>query len=142
MKCQEYLPIFSPFTVHARDAIMHYTDVFMMPQETCSDYLQSYGFNSQSSLCGHTRIDACQVDPGSALACQRPSGDYVLKGVYSTETACNTESQLVTFTKVDTQWIKSAMNGGGRSVPQFQAQANEPREYRVRPNSGYLPPRN
>lgn len=121
---------------------MHYTDVFMMPQETCSDYLQSYGFNSQSSLCGHTRIDACQVDPGSALACQRPSGDFVLKGVYSTETACNTESQLVTFTRVDTQWIKSTMNGGGRSVRQFQAQANEPREYRVRPPSGYLPPRN
>lgn len=121
---------------------MHYTDVFMMPQETCSDYLQSYGFNSQSSLCGHTRIDACQIDPGSALACQRPSGDFVLRGVYSTETACNTESQLVTFTKVDTQWIKSTMNGGGRSVRQFQAQANEPREYRVRPPSGYLPPRN
>ncbi|XP_063700942.1 inactive serine protease scarface-like [Culicoides brevitarsis] len=127
--------------VHARGAIMHYTDVYMMPQETCSDYLQTYDFNAQSSVCGHTRVDACQVDAGSALACQRPSGDYVLKGIYSSETECNTDSQLVTFTKVDPQWVKAAMNGRS-SVPHQQAQASERRDVRVQPANGYLPPRN
>lgn len=94
---------------------MQYTDAYAMSPETCVDYLQTYGFNPQSSICGHTKIDSCLVDTGSALACQRSTGDYVLKGIYSTETGCNSDSQILTFTKID-QWVRNAINGNtGRS---------------------------
>lgn len=110
-----------------------------MPQDQCSQYLS--GFNADCSFCAQTKIDACQVDPGSALACQRADGNYVLKGVYSTETECNSPSQITTFTKIDTNWVKKALNPGAFRQ-QIQAAAASPREVRVRPDSGYLPPRN
>lgn len=117
---------------------MHFTDVFLMAQDQCSQYVA--GFNPDCSLCGQTKIDACQVDPGSALACQRADGNYVLKGVYSTETDCNSPSQITSFTKIDTNWVKKALNPS--AFRQIEAAAASPREVRVRPSANYLPSRN
>lgn len=123
------------FAVHAQDAIMQYTEVYPMSEGQCSQYVPQ--FNSACSYCGQTKIDACQVDPGSALACQGPNGKYVIKGIYSTETDCGTQDQLVSFTKIDTNWLKSALNPRAR---QIAGAANTPQEVRVRPPTSYLPP--
>lgn len=123
------------FTVHAQDAIMQYTEVYPMSEGQCSQYLPSY--NSACSVCGQTKIDACQVDPGSALACQGPNGNYVIKGIYSTESDCGSQNQLVTFTKIDTNWVKSALNPRARHI---SGAASSLQAVRVKPPTSYLPP--
>lgn len=89
---------------------MQHVKVSVLPQADCQSRLQSSKLGqSNSVLCGVTQYDACQVDNGSALACADVSGQYVLKGVYSTETDCENPNQIVAFTRVDLQWIKEVL---------------------------------
>lgn len=86
---------------------MQHVNVSVLPQSDCQSRLQSTKLGySDSVYCGVTQYDACQVDNGSALACADRSGQYVLKGVYSTESDCENPNQIVAFTRMDLQWIK------------------------------------
>lgn len=80
-------------------------------QNECSSALSGYGYNGQTSTCCRAAQggDACLADVGSALACRNGNGQYVLRGVYSTETECASPNQLVTFAKMDTQWIRQSL---------------------------------
>lgn len=95
--------------VHAQDAIMHQIPIAPIGQSECSQALPD--FNPSLSVCGRPQQDACQADVGSALACQNGNGNYLLKGIYSTETQCNSPNQIVTFAKMDVKWIKDNMHG-------------------------------
>jgi len=89
---------------------MQHVKVSVLPQADCQSRLQSTKLGyTNSVLCGVTQYDACQVDNGSALACADSSGHYVLKGIYSTETACENPNQIVAFTKTDLQWITGVL---------------------------------
>lgn len=100
-------------------------------QNECSAALSGYGYNAQTSTCCRSKgADACLADVGSALACRMPTGNYVLRGVYSTETECNNSpNQLVTFAKMDTAWVRQSLNKAGGRVqgfnPQFAGQASQ-----------------
>lgn len=63
-------------------------------------------FNPNSAVCGRAQGNPCDVDNGSALACTRGNGRYLLKGIYSTESGCG-PSQVMKFTKMDVNFIKS-----------------------------------
>lgn len=72
-------------------------------------------FNPNSAVCGRAQGNPCDVDNGSALACTRGNGRYLLKGIYSGESGCG-PSQVMKFTKMDVDFIK---NGGDaiKSLP-------------------------
>lgn len=87
---------------------MQQTPVSILPQNECQARLQSSQIDFTNSLiCGVAQQDACQVDPGSALACKDASGRYSLKGVYSTETSCNNPNQVIAYTRTDLQWVRT-----------------------------------
>lgn len=112
-----------------------------LSQNECSAALSGYGYNGQSSTCCSAKngADGCLADVGSALACRAPGGQYVLRGVYSTETECQSPKQLVTFAKMDTAWIRQSLagpsqqqqrvgghgNGFGHGNGNFAAQASQ-----------------
>lgn len=104
---------------------MNQMPVQELSQNECSAALSGYGYNPQSSTCCRAKKggDACLADVGSALACRTSSGSYVMRGVYSTETECNSPNQLVTFTKMDTAWIRQAL-AGGHGTGTFQQQSH------------------
>lgn len=109
---------------HAADALMHQIPIAPLGQGECSAALP--GFNPNTAVCGRPQVDACQTDVGSALACHNGNNQYLLKGIYSTENQCNSPSQIVTFGKVDVDWIKetiqSPTTNQPRQVPQPQQQ--------------------
>ncbi|XP_070506549.1 inactive serine protease scarface-like isoform X2 [Chironomus tepperi] len=103
--------------VHLGNALMQHVQVSVLPQADCQAQLQSTKLGySNSVLCGVTQYDACQVDNGSALACTDGSGSYVLKGIYSTETACENPNQIVAFTRTDLQWITSVIRNPTQAI--------------------------
>lgn len=121
---------------------MHQTPVSILSPSECQSNVN--GYNSESSLCGKTQDDACQCDIGSALACSNGNGKYTLRGVYATENQCGAGSnQIVTFTKMDVQWIRAAMQSPGRS--DYVSESNSPVGYKTSLPSkqapAYLPPR-
>lgn len=95
-----------------------------LSQNECSSALSGYGYNAQASTCCRSSqgADACLADVGSALACRTPSGNYVLRGVYSSETECSANpGQLVTFASMDSQWVREAIRNPG----QFAGHSNQ-----------------
>ena len=106
---------------------MHSIPINPLAQPDCQSQIN--GFNPQTSVCGQPQVDACQADVGSALACNNGNGNYLLKGIYSTENQCNSPQQVVTFAKMDVQWLKSAM---GSKSP-LGAQLSQP----IDQHSGY-----
>lgn len=101
---------------------MNQVPVKELSQNECSSALSGYGYNAQSSTCCRSSkgADACLADVGSALACRTPGGNYVLRGVYSTETECNNPNQLVTFAKMDIGWVRQAIRNPGQQQQQQQ----------------------
>lgn len=79
------------------------------------------GFNPNSAVCGRTQGNSCDADVGSALACTKGNGKYLLKGIYSAETACGS-NQVVTFTKMDVQFIKGNKAGAPQGPARYQPQ--------------------
>ncbi|CRK90423.1 CLUMA_CG004152, isoform A [Clunio marinus] len=103
--------------IHLGNALMQHTQVSVLPQDECQSRLESSQLEFKSSLvCGVTQQDACQVDPGSALACADSSGRYHLKGVYSTETGCNNPNQVVAYTRTDLQWVREILRNPARAA--------------------------
>lgn len=91
-------------------------------------------FNSNSAVCGRAQGNPCDVDNGSALACTRGNGRYLLKGIYSTESSCG-PNQVMKFTKMDVNFIKGR-GGNQKSLPIAGSNAfNVPR-----PSSRYTSP--
>ncbi|XP_055387830.1 inactive serine protease scarface isoform X2 [Condylostylus longicornis] len=78
--------------VHLQDAIMHHSKVTVLDRQNCNA--------SADQLCGRPVLNACDLDYGSALACSNGSGNWVMKGIYSSENQCGDQS-IITFTKPD-----------------------------------------
>lgn len=103
------------FKVHLGNALMQHTRVSVLPQADCQSQLGASRLGYTDSLvCGVTQQDACEVDVGSALACADRSGRYSLKGVYSTETGCGEQNQVVAYTRTDLQWINDFLRNSAR----------------------------
>jgi hypothetical protein len=86
---------------------MQQVSISPLTQSECQAQLTNSRLGySDSTICGVPELDSCQVDVGSALACPDRNGRYFLKGVYSSETGCSSQNQIVAFTKPDLQWIK------------------------------------
>lgn len=90
-----------------------------MTSEECQSSLGS--FNSNSAVCGSAQGNPCDVDNGSALACTRGNGRYLLKGIYSTESGCG-PNQVMKFTKMDVNFIKGA---GQKSLPIYSSNSRD-----------------
>lgn len=125
----------------------------VLNQNECSSALSGYGYNPQSSVCCRPRGgDACQADVGSALACRTNNGNYVLRGVYSTETECASSNQVVTFAKMDANWVRQSIrNPQPQATHQIQTQtvynqevigqSNNPQVFAIPTQAPfYLPP--
>lgn len=96
---------------------MQHTSVSVLPQADCKSKIEASQLGYTNSLvCGVTQYDACEVDVGSALACADRSGRYTLKGVYSTETGCNVQNQVVAYTRTDLQWVRSILRNSARAA--------------------------
>uniref|UniRef100_A0A336LJI8 CSON007400 protein n=1 Tax=Culicoides sonorensis TaxID=179676 RepID=A0A336LJI8_CULSO len=94
--------------LHLKDAIEHFTTLSALDNETCP----IKDFDPDYAICAYSQLDACQLDFGSALACQDPRDPqkYVLKGVYTQNNGCNSRYPTLLFTKLDIEWIKNAIN--------------------------------
>lgn len=122
-------PTYSLYTDHYANALPHAMPITPLSEAECQGKLAHKGFDPSVAICGKPQFDACDVDIGSALVCTRGDGKYLMKGLYSTETACGTSpSQLITFTKMDVPWIKSRGTGPPSSSRLLSQQ------------SSYLPP--
>ena len=86
---------------------MHSIGINPLAQSECQAIVD--GHNSDVAFCGRPQADACQLDPGSALACENGDGIYTLKGIYSAETECAAPSMVVIFTIMDVPWIKNTI---------------------------------
>lgn len=107
---------------------MHQIPIAPLGQGDCSAALP--GFNPNTAVCGRPQVDACQTDVGSALACHNGNNQYLLKGIYSTENECGSPSQIVTFGKVDVDWIKETMQSPTSNQPRQVPQPQQPQPAR------------
>lgn len=114
---------------------MHQIPISPINNQECAQTVP--GFNPSTSVCGRPQTDACEADVGTALACQNGNGNYLLKGIYSTETQCNSPNQVVTFAKMDVKWIKDNMHGGGAPAPGGRQQ--QPSIGQPQPNNNNRP---
>lgn len=89
---------------HIAGSLPHSLAINPLAADECQAQLGS--FNPSTAVCGRAQGNPCDVDVGSALACTRGNGRYLLKGIYSGETGCGTE-QVMSFTKMDVDFIKS-----------------------------------
>jgi hypothetical protein len=102
--------------VHLGNALMQHTPVSILNEDECRIRLDGSNIGYKNSdTCGTSQQNACEVDNGSALACANRSGRYNLKGVYSTETSCTESNQVIAFTKIDLQWIRSFLSSSTRT---------------------------
>lgn len=141
---------------HAADALMHISPVSAIAQSECQAALGPKGFNPTASICGRPSIDSCELDVGSALACEMGNGKYLLKGIYSKDNGCNTPNPIITFAKMDAKWIrnptqspsvipKSQPPQTSQTRPTYVAQSNTPQVTYSLPSTrapAYLPPVN
>lgn len=103
------------FIDHVANSLPHSLAINPLSPSECQTSFNSY--NPNSAVCGRAQGNPCDVDAGSALACTRGNGRYLLKGIYSGETGCGA-NQLMSFTKMDVDFIKGS-NGGSdeKSLP-------------------------
>lgn len=103
-------------------------------------------FNPNSAVCGRAQGNPCDVDNGSALACTRGNGRYLLKGIFSTESGCG-PNQVMKFTKMDVDFIKSGssqksqpINSSGPRSGAFTSPESGSQSPQSRGLKKYLPP--
>lgn len=90
---------------HIAGALPHSLAINPLNAGECQASLGSY--NPNSAVCGRAQGNPCDVDNGSALACTRGNGRYLLKGIYSGESGCG-PNQVMKFTKMDVDFIKGS----------------------------------
>lgn len=140
---------FHPFTDHIAGALPHSLAINPLTSGECQASLPS--FNGNSAVCGRAQGNPCDVDNGSALACTRGNGRYLLKGIYSGESGCG-PNQVMSFTKMDVDFIKggsaikslpiNSRNQPNQIAPQFERNSN-PFSSPISSSRGlkkYLPP--
>lgn len=90
----------------------------------CQQSLNSH--NPNTAVCGRAQGNPCDVDNGSALACTRGNGKYVLKGIYSGESGCG-PNQVMSFTKMDVPFLNGVHRGSAeKSLPIHPARSYSP----------------
>uniref|UniRef100_A0A2H1VC53 SFRICE_015187 n=1 Tax=Spodoptera frugiperda TaxID=7108 RepID=A0A2H1VC53_SPOFR len=103
---------------HLLGSIMHSMNVSLLnPGECESKITQDYPhllehYSQDSCVCGQPTNPAnniCKVDIGSALACTTGDNHYVLRGIYSWDSGCQTGNQLASFYKFDLEWYEWAI---------------------------------
>lgn len=104
-------------TDHVANQVTKSVEIEALPPNECSSVIGN--FNAATAVCGRANNNICDADAGSALACTRGDGKYLLKGIYSSESGCG-PNQYATFTKMDVQFLK----GGQPSVRQNQPARN------------------
>ncbi|KAL0809431.1 hypothetical protein ABMA28_011611 [Loxostege sticticalis] len=103
---------------HLSGSIMHSVNISLLNPGECqaklsSDYphlLEQY--EQESCACGqplNPNNNVCKVDIGSALACTTDNTHYVLRGLYSWDSGCQTGNQLAAFYKFDLEWYEWAI---------------------------------
>ncbi|XP_063836491.1 uncharacterized protein LOC135085654 [Ostrinia nubilalis] len=103
---------------HLAGSIMHSLNVSLLNPGECqaklsSDYphlLEQY--DQDSCACGQPLNpvnNICKVDIGSALACTTDNSHYVLRGLYSWDSGCQTGNQIAAFYKFDLEWYEWAI---------------------------------
>lgn len=100
------------FTDHIAGSLPHSLAINPLAASECQSSLGS--FNPNTAVCGRAQGNPCDVDNGSALACTRGNGRYLLKGIYSGETGCGSNG-VMSFTKMDVDFIKGG--SGLKSLP-------------------------
>ncbi|KAJ8706430.1 hypothetical protein PYW08_011056 [Mythimna loreyi] len=108
----------SVLQAHLLGSIMHSLNVSLLNPGDCqSKITQDYPhllehYEQDSCVCGQPTNPAnnvCKVDIGSALACTTGDGHYVLRGIYSWDSGCQTGNQLASFFKFDLEWYEWAI---------------------------------
>ncbi|XP_072948687.1 uncharacterized protein [Epargyreus clarus] len=103
---------------HLLGSIMHSINVSLInPGECQSKLSQDYPhlleqYDEDSCACGQPTNplnNICRVDIGSALACTTGNGQYVMRGVYSWDSGCQTGNQIAAFYKFDLEWYEWAI---------------------------------
>lgn len=126
---------------HVANSVPHSIQINPLAPSECQASVS--GFNPNSAVCGRATNNPCDADAGSALACTRGNGKYLLKGIYSGESGCGS-NQVVTFTKMDVQFIKGGKNGSPIQPARngYTPQPNTPQVYSVPSTQAprYLPP--
>jgi len=98
---------------HVAGSLPHSLAITPLSETECQASLNSY--DSNTSVCGRAEGNPCDVDTGSALACTRGNGSYLLKGIYSTNSGCG-NNQLMSFTKMDINFLRNAAGGALKSL--------------------------
>ncbi|XP_055321377.1 inactive serine protease scarface [Sitodiplosis mosellana] len=123
---------------HIAGSLPHSLAINPLSADECESSLGS--FNPNSAVCGRAQGNPCDVDNGSALACTRGNGRYLLKGILSTESGCG-PNQVMKFTKMDVDFIK-----GGSAQKSLPLNSNRsgaltsPSPSTTRGLKKYLPP--
>lgn len=133
------------FIDHVAGSLPHSLAINPMTSGECQSSLNS--FNPNSAVCGRAQGNPCDVDNGSALACTRGNGRYLLKGIYSTESGCG-PNQVMKFTKMDVDFIKGRgsglkslpINSNSRGASQPSSRYSSPALASNRGLKKYLPP--
>lgn len=150
-------------TDHIAGSLPHSLAINPLDAGECQSSLGS--FNPSTAVCARAQGNPCDVDNGSALACTRGNGRYLLKGIFSTESGCG-PNQVMKFTKMDVDFIKSGSSQkslpiqssrsgaytapllpspAAYTAPAAQAAPSRPASSRGTPSRGlkkYLPPQN
>ncbi|KAF9812511.1 hypothetical protein SFRURICE_018999 [Spodoptera frugiperda] len=115
---KDTLDAFYNGAAHLLGSIMHSMNVSLLnPGECESKITQDYPhllehYSQDSCVCGQPTNPAnniCKVDIGSALACTTGDNHYVLRGIYSWDSGCQTGNQLASFYKFDLEWYEWAI---------------------------------
>ncbi|XP_044740734.1 flocculation protein FLO11-like [Chrysoperla carnea] len=113
-------------TINIQNSLMHRIPINLLQPEQCQNTLANnhqnslYQYSPSTCICGAPKVpqnNLCDVDQGSALACDSGNGHYVLSGIFSWETGCDQGNQVGGFTRLDMQWVlsqlgQSSSNGG------------------------------
>lgn len=108
---------------------MHAIDVNVLDGQQCQETLQSkyqhvLGHYNANTICGFSKIDQCQVDYGSALACTNADGHYTLAGIFSWDTGCRDEGQIGGYVAPDVDWINASLSKPLRELKRLEKAYN------------------
>lgn len=114
------------FVDHISGSLPHSVAINPLSANECQSSFGS--FNPNTAVCGRAQGNPCEVDNGSALACTRGNGRYLLKGIYSGESGCG-PNQVMSFTKMDVDFIKGGSSQKSLPIePSSRGSFNAPQQ--------------